>query len=68
MINLSKVSGSTSNYLSVISKQSYIGLSVNFQLSSRSYNDLAGKVVFGLSMVFRSHYTETANFTDLGDC
>ena len=30
-----------------------IGLSVNFQLSSRSYGDLAGKVVFGLSMVFQ---------------
>ena len=30
-----------------------IGLSVNFQLSSRSYGDHAGKVVFGLSMVFQ---------------
>ena len=35
------------------SLNSLIGLSVNFQLSSRSYRDLAGKVVFGLSMVFQ---------------
>ena len=35
------------------SLNSLIGLSVNFQLSSRSYGDLAGKVVFGLSMVFQ---------------
>ena len=35
------------------SLNSLIGLSVHFQLSSRSYGDLAGKVVFGLSMVFQ---------------
>ena len=35
------------------SLNSLIGLSVNFQLSSRSYGDLAGKAVFGLSMVFQ---------------
>ena len=35
------------------SLNSLIGLSVNFQLSSRSYGDLAGKVVFGLSKVFQ---------------
>ena len=50
------------------SLSSRIGLSVNFQLSSGSYKDLAGKVVFDLSMVVRSHYTETANFIDLGEC
>ena len=53
------------------SLNSLIGLSVNFQLSSRSYGDLAGKVVLVFQWSFRgfrSHSTETANFTDLADC